>query len=187
VLTEVHGIYTAVLHVTNHRLYSCLVGGNQKDIHAFFEEDIGSFGRVRATPGPDEISVPYTEQRGVGGGRAAPIHRIHGRPTRAQIEAQIKARLGRLSDGGYGPDTLGQAGKDVSAVRFAFANGKTVVAVVKNGWYFAWWPWTSKPTSVTVRTQAGNVTSPLTSTNTSRVTVAPECKPGSEGCVFANT
>jgi hypothetical protein len=183
VLTEVHGIFTAALNVTRQRVYACLVGGDEKNIHAFFEEDIASFGEVRPAPGPDQLSVPYRGTGGGGTGRSAPA----GKRRKRQTSAQILARLNRMSGGGYGPYTLGEVGSHVSRVRFAFANGKTVAATVENGWYFAWWPWLSKPTGVTVTTRSGTITSPLTGTNPDRGYVAPRCKPGSQGCVFAKT
>jgi hypothetical protein len=56
---------------------------------------------------------------------------------------------------------FGRAGTAISAVTFNFANGKTVKATVENGWYFAWWPWASSPTSAQMVTTSGRATMPL--------------------------
>jgi hypothetical protein len=83
---------------------------------------------------------------------------------------------------------LGQAGSEVSAVTFAFANGKTVVASIEHGWYFAWWPWATEPTSVTVTTtRDGKMTSPMGRAphNGLGLRPYPACRPGSSSCVFA--
>ena len=182
-LTQVHGVFTALVNVSNGRVYGCLTGGNQANVHAFFDEDLVAFGAVDVAPGPDRLSVPYPQEGEGGSGR------IFSRPPgRNASQAQLEARQERVQGGGYGPYTLGQAGSDISAVAFTFANGKTIAATVQNGWYFAWWPWISKPTLVTVTTSSGTMTSPLTAgTNTRRAPIAPGCRPGSHGCVFVTT
>jgi hypothetical protein len=179
VLTEVHGISTALLNVTDGRVDACLIGGDQNSFHKFFAFHIETYGRVRVAPGPDQLSVPYAGRNGVGGGRS-----FGGALGRNATPGQREARWERMSGGGYGPYTFGQAGSDVSAVTFAFANGKTVAATVANGWYFAWWPWISAPTSVTVTTSSGTTASPVTSSNGPTVAVASGCRPDSRGCVF---
>jgi len=183
VLSYVHGAYTAVLDVTGGVGYICLTGGDQKDIHAFYMLDDESLGRVRSAPGPDQLSVPYWPHDGGGTGR--PI----GMTPKSQLPetpAQREATSARLDGGGYGPYMLGQAGSDVAAVTFTFANGQAVAATVQNGWYFAWWPWTSDPTSVTVTTNSGTSTSPMRS-GTDLDRPLPGCQPGSTGCAFVNT
>jgi hypothetical protein len=186
ILTEAHGNFTALLNVTDGRVDLCLVGGDQKDFHAFFAWHIQNDGRMRVAPGPDQLSVPYAGDNGVGGGRVAPS--LEGEP--AGLRHRRPGSLAYpeyMQGGGYGPYVLGQAGSDVSAVSFTFADGKTVAATVANGWYFAWWPWISAPTSVTVATTSGTTTSPVTSSSGLRVTVMSGCQPGSSGCVFVTT
>jgi hypothetical protein len=180
-LTDLHGVFTALISVSNGKAYGCLTGGDQKNVHKFFDEDLVAFGPVHAPPGPDQLSVPYPKDGGGGGGRI-----FGGPPGRHASQAELEARMARVEGGGYGPYTLGQAGSDITAVTFSFANGKTVAAIIQNGWYFAWWPWISKPTSVSVITDSGTITSPLTSgTNPRRSPISPGCRPGSHGCVFA--
>jgi hypothetical protein len=186
ILTVVHGSSTAILNVTDGRVDLCVVGGDQKNLHAFFVFHIENYGPVRDTPGADHLSAPYAGDNGVGGGRVAPS--LKGVP--AGLRHRRMGSLGYpqyMQGGGYGPYAIGQAGSNVSAVTFKFANGKTVAARVKKGWYFAWWPWISTPTSVTVTTSSGTTTSPLSSPNTQSVEVIPGCRPGSSGCVFVKT
>jgi len=182
VLTEVHGTSVALLTFTNGRVDTCLVGGDENDVHRFFAFHIANYGLVHVTPGPAQISVPYSEHNGVGSGRS-----FGDALGRNATLGQREARWERTSGGGYGPYTFGQAGSDVSAVTFAFANGKTIAAKLANGWYFAWWPWISAPTSVTVTTRSGKDTSRVSSSSRLSVAVVPGCKPGSSGCVFART
>ena len=180
VVTQDHGVYTAVINVTSRRVYGCLIGGNQKNVHAFYMQDITAFGRVRPTPAPDQISIPYTEQNGFGSGR--PIGTARAR--NSKTDTQRQARRERLG-GGYGPYTLGQAGTNVTAITFTFANGKTIAATIQHGWYFAWWPWVSSPTSITVSTKSGTTTSRLQNSDNPRTAVTPGCRPATTGCVFA--
>jgi hypothetical protein len=191
VLTEARGIFTAVISVTDGKLYECLEGGNQQDVHANFNFSVHEFGTVGTQPSPDELSVPYTFRTGFGAGRNP--EEAHwpggGSPGPNATPDQVRRWHTRLGGGGYGPSVLGRAGTDVSAVSLAFANGDTVDATVQNGWYFAWWPWLSAPTSVTITTSAGTTTSPVTVTasDSPRQTVVPGCRPGTAGCVFADT
>jgi hypothetical protein len=182
-LTDAHGVYTALINVSKGRVYGCLTGGDQKDLHSFFEQALVAFGPVDVAPGPDQLSVPYTQEGEGGSGRS-----FGGPPGRNASQAELEARRARSQGGGYGPYTLGKAGSDISAVKFTFANGKTTAAIVQNGWYFVWWPWISKPVSVTITTSSRTITSPLTvGANSDRTPVAPGCHPGSRGCVFVTT
>lgn len=83
---------------------------------------------------------------------AAMLQRLHGSPQTNTSQISAPDPFG---------DAYGRAGSDVSAVTFAFANGKTVEATVENGWYFAWWPWTGFPTSAQVTTASGTINSPM--------------------------
>jgi hypothetical protein len=187
ILTDVRGSSTALLNVTGGRVDLCLIGGVQKNLHAFFAFHIENYGPVRNTPGADRLSVPYAGDNGVGGGRVAPS--LDGEPAGLRHRRPgSPAYHAYLEGGGYGPYALGRAGSDVSAVTLTFANGKTIAATVEKGWYFAWWPWVSSPSSVTVTTGSGTITSPLAAaTNTQRAPIAPGCRPGSKGCVFVST
>jgi hypothetical protein len=193
VLTEARGIFTAVVSVTDGRLYECLEGGNQENVHADFNFSVHQFGKVGTPLTPDQLSVPYTFRSGIGAGRNPeesqwPRGRSPGpNATPSQVQEWRLRMRARLSGGGYGPSVLGQAGTDVSAVSFAFANGDTVTATVQNGWYFAWWPWLSAPTSVTVTTSSGTESSPVTGSGSPRQPVVPGCQSGTGGCVFADT
>jgi hypothetical protein len=185
VLTQVHGIFTALISVANGRLYACLTGGDQQDVHAFFAMHVGAYGRVGTTPAPGQLSAPYTSQDGFGSGRDGPG--LHGAPHRPLTRTEARSLMQRLSGGGYGPYVIGQAGSGVSAVTVAFANGQTVAATIANGWYFAWWPWLSAPTSVTVTSASGTSASPVNDSNAPRQNVTPGCTPGSSGCVFSSS
>jgi hypothetical protein len=195
-LSEARGIYTAVIVASDGKLYSCLIGGNKHDpksgLHLpndpgiSFHLNINDYGAVQAAPGPEQISVPYKLQSGFGEGggtgNPGPIRHVIDLPPAQQL-----ALRARLRGGGRGPTALGQSGSDISAVSFTFTNGKTVGSTVENGWYFAWWPWTSNPTSVIVTTNSGTITSPVTGSGGVQDVVIPQCQPGASGCVFANT
>jgi hypothetical protein len=177
-LSEARGIYTAVIAVTNGQAYGCLVATNQGDSAPAYSTEM--FGAVQPAPDPDHIGIPY---RG---------HAKGGR-TDVQLPPAITdpandAALQHMTGAGYGDSVLGQAGAGVQAVSFTFADGNTVTATVENGWYFAWWPWISTATSVTVTTGSGTNSSPVTSQwMLSTVAVLPKCQPGSSGCVFSET
>jgi hypothetical protein len=70
----------------------------------------------------------------------------------------------------------GRAGSAISAVEFEFKNRSAVKATVQNGWYFAWWPRDTWPTTVTTTAGTTRITSPMDVT-------ACQAKPS--GCVFA--
>lgn len=160
VLTETRDIYTAVVEVSDGKLSSCLSHGLGQPPGTGSHLSITSYGPIGRTPGADQISAPYKARGGFGEGSGQPgLVQNMANATPAQI---IRLRA-LLRGGGYGPSALGQAGADVSAVSFTFTNGDTVSATVENGWYFAWWPWMSRPTSVSVTTDGGTVTSPVTS------------------------
>lgn len=185
VLSESRGIYTAVIDVSDGTVYSCLTGGSPERDSGSFNLAVTSYGHAGPVPAANLISAPYTLQGGFGEGRGHP-----GLLQRAfNASPSIRhALLSRFRGGGYGPNLLGRAGSRVTAVRVSFANGRTVAATVENGWYFAWWPWTSSPTSVTVIADSRIVTSPVKGSDVShalRVAVVPRCHPGSSGCVFA--
>jgi hypothetical protein len=180
-VSETHGIYSAIIHVTDNRLFGCFIGGSQKNVHGSYHESLASFGRVQNTPEPRHISAPYTVQTGTSSGRGGPGLGNAKHPS----PAQIRALQQRSRGGGYGPYAIGQAASDVSAVTFTFANGRSVPATVADGWYFAWWPETTTPTSVTVTTSTGTSTSPLIASSIPRVSVIPGCQPSTAGCVFA--
>ncbi len=108
-------------------------------------------GRILSVeaPGPDQLGSPS------GGGGRAP---------------------GFPGSSGQEMDVQGLAGSDVSAVTFKFADGSAVEATVQNGWYFAWWPGDSWPSSVRVTTSTGTLTSPMS---------VAACMSETTSCVFA--
>jgi hypothetical protein len=202
VLTETRGIFTAGIYVTKGRVYSCMYGARGS---AWIGHDEDS-GPVEPSPGPDQISAPYgiafapnSPNGGAGGGdgsRAVSpwLARIQTEMHHVRLDTPAGQRLVRQffllhRGGGYGLNAYGQAGSDVSAVVFSFANGRTVTATVQNGWYFAWWPWTSFPNSVQVSTSTGTASSPMHTTGrgVAGVKASPACRPGTTGCVFADT
>jgi hypothetical protein len=92
--------------------------------------------------------------------------------TDSQAIDAVQRRITSMSQGTSQPSThrepqpqlayaFGRAGTAISAVTFNFASGKTVKATVENGWYFAWWPWSSSPSSAQVVTTSGRATIPL--------------------------
>jgi hypothetical protein len=70
----------------------------------------------------------------------------------------------------------GQAGSAISAVEFRFKSRSAVKATVRNGWYFAWWPGNTWPTSVTTTTGITRITSPMG---------VAACQAQPSRCVFA--
>jgi hypothetical protein len=92
-------------------------------------------------------------------------------------QAQLYDFIARHVGGGYGPYAVGQAGSAITAVSFTFANGQTVSATVERGWYFAWWPWTTRPTSVSVTTSLGTQSSPVRRPRNFQSFITPNCRP----------
>jgi hypothetical protein len=181
-LTESRGIYTAIVSVTSGYVYACLADASAGNPN--FAYVVRSFGAAQPAPPADLIGVPYTS-RSNGGHLVA--------PTESEIQDASASEQGAVLDrvfggGGYGADALGQAGSNVTAVSFSFADQSTVDATVENGWYFAWWPWTELPNAVSMTTSTGaTTTSPVTGSwgpgFDSIITAG--CQPGSGGCAFA--
>jgi hypothetical protein len=73
-------------------------------------------------------------------------------------------------------DVHGLAGSNVTAVTFEFADGSSVEATIQNGWYFAWWPGDSWPSTVQVTADSQTTTSPMS---------VADCLAQTTGCVFA--
>jgi hypothetical protein len=70
----------------------------------------------------------------------------------------------------------GRAGTAISTVEFEFKDRNAVKATVQNGWYFAWWPGDTWPTSVTTTAGTRRTTSPMG---------VKACLAKPSGCVFA--
>jgi hypothetical protein len=153
VLTDGRGSYTAAIYVNGHTAHICISNGQHTGT-SLAMDDMSLF--FDASPGPDQLGNPSGD-----GGGAPGFPGTDGTTT---------------TPGGY-EDVHGLAGSDVSAVRFDFADGSTVNATVQNGWYFAWWPGDSWPTSVRVTTSStGTLTSPMS---------VAACVSEPTGCVFA--
>jgi hypothetical protein len=183
VLAEARGRSAAAVYAIDGQVYMCLYenGSTYRTVAS------ASMGPLRVTPAPDHLSIPYGVYGGSESGtRTHPLTPAQRQKLKSEAPTAIRqlARNSLIDGGGY--FALGQAGSDVSAVKFSFANGKTVTASVQNGWYFAWWPWTSDPTSVTVTTSTGAITSPMKDTWPGGLGSRPypACQPGSSGCVF---
>ncbi len=147
VLTEVRDKYVAVIARANGAVYVCIDG------------DRGNLGR-----GESRYSVPAA---------ALPGRISSGLVIRTGGHVFVDGReVHGLATGNH---AFGRAGRGVSAVKFTFTNKPTVTATVQHGWYFAWWPWASTPTSVQVTTTTGTTTSPA------------HCVPATSGCVFSST
>ena len=176
VLTERRGVYTAVITMNAGRLYSCLTTGTPNQPNFFVS--LGTYVPIRPTPGPDQLSAPYTLLTGEGAGNDPAVP--------GTSPQEIAARQTLLLGGGYGNSALGKTGRDVSAAVFSFANGRTVTATIEHGWYFAWWPFTSTPTSVTITTGNETKSSPVADPSDPRqAAVIPACRPNAPSCVFA--
>jgi hypothetical protein len=190
VLTDHHGVFTALLAITNHRVWVCLQGGYPNNLHRFEVDDIGAYGKVPPAPNPDRLSLPYIQDGGMGSGRQPPPRPFKGETLaqrRRQMLASMPARRARLNGGGYGPYLLGRAGSQVSAAALHFADGTAKAAVLQNGWYFLWWPANEHPVTISITTSAGTLNSRVKPSGIARVSFTPECQPGSQGCVFART
>ncbi|MFZ1993965.1 MAG: hypothetical protein WAU75_07640 [Solirubrobacteraceae bacterium] len=146
VLTDGRGSYTAAIYVDGHVAHICISNGHHEATGITTNPRILS---VEAAPGADQLGNPS------GGGGSAP---------------------GFPGSSGQEQDVQGLAGSDVSAVTFEFADGRTVEATVQNGWYFAWWPGDSWPSSVRVTTSTGTLTSSMS---------VAACVSETTSCVFA--
>jgi hypothetical protein len=125
-----------------------------------------------AVPGADQLGLP------AGGGSSA---EGFGQPMGEQLKETLQSLGGASAEQemllkrGLQNHLAGLAGKDVTAVSFVFAGGTAVDATVQNGWYFAWWPGLSDPTSVQIQTTSGTNSSPMPS---------EQCQGGSSCSVF---
>jgi hypothetical protein len=190
VLTDHHGVFTALITTTRQKVWVCLQGGYPNNLHRFDVDDIGAYGKVRPAPDPDRISLPYSSDGGVGSGRQFPPQSPKGETPaqrRKQMLAWMPARAARLRGGGYGPYALGRVGRNVSSVALRFADGTTEAAALQNSWYFLWWPANGRPTTITVTTARGTSSTPVKTSDDARVSLTPTCQPGSQGCVFARS
>ena len=152
VLTDGRGSYTAAIYVDGHVAHICISNGGQHTATSLAMTDRTlSFD---AAPGRDQLGDPS----GFGGG--APGFPGSTNSTASRGEENVS----------------GLAGSDVSAVTFDFADGSKVDATVQHGWYFAWWPGDSWPTSVQVTTSSATLTSPMS---------VAACLSEATGCVFA--
>ena len=151
VLIDGRGSYTAAIYVDGQTAHICISNGQ----HTATSLEMNNMSlRFDAAPGPDQLGNPS----GAGGGAPG-----------------FPASTGATTANGY-KDVKGLAGSDVSAVTFMFADGSTVDATVQNGWYFAWWPGDSWPSTVRVTTSSGALTSPM---------AVATCMSEKTGCVFA--
>ena len=184
VLAETRGRYTSLISITHGHVYACLYGHEGK-LSANVYNDLGL---TRVAPMANKLSARY---RIWGGGGVVPRQFQHAKPlpkgtsVHHMTRAERAAAMLRAAGDGYGFYTLGQAGVAVTAITFRFAHGDTVDATVQNGWYFAWWPWFTDPTSVQVTTPSGTATSPMRADDHLSPLPRPACRPGSKGCVFA--
>jgi hypothetical protein len=151
VLTEGRGSYTAAIYVDGQVDHICISNGQHSEVSLAMDRMVLFYD---AAPGPDQLGDPS----GFGGGGG-------GFPGSANSTAS-----------GGAENVSGLAGSDVSAVTFDFADGSAVEATVQNGWYFAWWPGDSWPTSVQVTTISATLTSPMS---------VAACLSQASGCVFA--
>ena len=190
VLIDHHGVFTALLSLTNKRVWLCLQGGYPGNLKRFEVDDIGAFGKVQSAPTPDRLSLPYSELGGMGQGRQPPPRLFKGETPaqrRRQMLASMSARRARLTGGGYGPYLIGRAGSEVVSATVHFADGAMKAAVLQNGWYFLWWPAVDRPTTISITTPTGSISSHVKPSGFGRVALASECRPGSPGCVFVST
>jgi hypothetical protein len=161
VLTEARGRYVAAVFVVHGNVWDCVADPSG---HGASE---GEDGPVEPTPPADKINFPT----GSGGGAPGffPAHRtltlsgwqqmllrhVNSASERRQLRTNWMQSLRR----GFEYHMFGRAGRAVTSVWFHFDRAKTVKATVENGWYFGWWPRLDMPTSITVTSAAGTVTS----------------------------
>lgn len=148
VLAEARGKYFAVVSIYRDAPYVCIGGA--------------AFTQARVLTSDNTIPVPARA------GQLSAAHIVN-------AEGYYYSGGAQVVIGGGGRHAYGRVGAGVSAVLFAFANGRTVSATVQHGWYFAWWPWRSNPTSIQVTNTKGTFRSSAT------------CTPGSDGCVLSST
>ena len=189
-LTDARGRYTAAIYVVGSKVYECLSDG-----HSDGSTTLGMSAMLLnfyARPSADELGLPAnfsstvaSPMGGTGDEQLPPALRravrIHGSASvarRARMMASLRQQL--ASD--VERSAFGLAGSDVRAVAFEFADGLTVDATVENGWYFAWWPSSAYPSSVSVTTTtSGSLTSPMMPS----AEQGTGCQPGNAGCVWA--
>jgi hypothetical protein len=181
VLTEARGKYVAAIYPSGSSVNYCISDG-----HTTHSSTGGGTLRLYATPGPEQLGQP------TGGGGSAPgfpganpneplprqlLKAMQADPqfkNHPSLLAKEEAARRALLDHGVESNIAGRAGRDIASATFVFANGKTVTATIRNGWYFAWWPNMGRPTSVQVTTTSG-----------AKINSQLDCKPGAGSCVFA--
>jgi hypothetical protein len=107
---------------------------------------------------PNEIETPMIS--GISGrswwvgGQASLRHFLKLHAERRTVQAQ-NFRSTHQKSTNAATYAEGASGRGVSRITFQFANGRTVVATVENGYYFALWPWASLPTKVYITSRFG--------------------------------
>jgi hypothetical protein len=147
-LTEVRGKYAAVVSLDRDAPYVCINGTAAR-------QGISTFRNK---------TIPAAAQAGA----VSPARVVHF----GGVSYVNGRRVTGLEAGNH---AYGRAGSGVSAMLFGFRNGRTVNATVKHGWYFAWWPWGSAPSSIQVTNTRGTFRS------------STDCRAGSSGCVLSST
>lgn len=187
VLTDQRGRFTAALFTNGTTVYDCLSDGT----HTASGMN-NALARLYARPSADQLELPDTSGGSLEGfmggsaGQTIPAQwQAKLNSPRVRRDPRLRARLANSFNSQLSSEmernAFGLAGSDVSAVSFSFADGTTVAATIQNGWYFAWWPSLNDPTSVTVTTSSGTVTSPMMPTGGQ----GPGCQFGAPGCVWA--
>ena len=149
VVSDARGRYEAVVyHPAGSRVFACITGGTR---YAATED---------SSLGPSGIPKPRADQITNLGGGAGSAPGFGGGNTdqrlsqHADESSAVRQRLQRVSQD-MESDVFGMAGNAVSGVTFRFTSGLTVDATIHKGWYFAWWPTLTFPTSVQITTTSG--------------------------------
>jgi hypothetical protein len=150
--SEGRGPYVAIVYTRNGSPWECVSHGTDVFLNQTTPDPPSAF----ANPGTGKVTLPVISARTAHGAALKQLNAIQKRllhlfrnQALKRDDPQKMTRLGRsLQKQSFaavtGPDSLtavsGAVGTGVRGVTLVLADGKRVVATVKNDWYLAWWP-----------------------------------------------
>jgi len=146
---ESRGPFVSIVFVRGNDPWQCITRGST----ALMQETTQYPARLYQAVPAGKITAPSLAMQAYGGAakrRIAALTRAEDLLFRRNEAGAETAKLDdQIEAVKTGPEALisltGTAARDVTAVRFVLADGKTVSATVQGGWYEAWWPGSSKP------------------------------------------
>jgi hypothetical protein len=172
--SEARGPYVAIVYTRNPSPWECVTHGTDVFLNRTTQDPPSAF----ANPGVGKVTLPVISARTAHGAALKQLNAIQKRQLQLFRNQALKrddpqkvTRIGRsLQKQSFaaitGPDSLtavsGAVGTGVRGVMLVLADGKRVVATVKDDWYLAWWPGVDThnayPVSIRVTTATSTTT-----------------------------